>query len=657
MHSFHLSRIFENTNIFSVPSFTEVLMKSIFVFIAPYEEMAVMAEEVARELKLDGWVFDVGYGESGLQLAERYYEQGAKLIVSRNMTALAISRHLSIPVIDLSASPYDIVKGLSHARKFGTRIGVIGPADLVYGCRALGEPFGLEVSEWILSDLEQLPETIQQAKQLGIEIMLGGQNEIQCAISYGINGVLLYTGKSTIASAMKRAVDLYQLQYSERLRAEQIRTILDHSYEGILATDGNGQLILMNLTARSMLGTDQSTIGHSIQTYMPFLPSSMLHPESDATLGGIYELNGSRIMIHSRMVCVDGKAEGTVLTLQYVKDITEMEGRARKENVMRGHVAGTTLDDISTCSENMQRLIAQARRYAMTNSTVLITGETGTGKEMLAQGIHIASLRKNGPFVAINCASIPENLLESELFGYEEGAFTGARRNGKKGYFELANKGTLFLDEIGEIPLNLQANLLRVLQEKQIMRVGGDRIIPIDVRIIAATHRDLQKAVSGGKFRLDLFYRLNVLRLMIPPLRERPDDIPLLVRALIRKKSKQLSLPPVEIPEEGMTFFRQNPWKGNVRELENLIERLCIVCNGSTVTMQTLREVLPEFQSSPPGPSSAAAVRSSQRAMIEQALEAAHWRRADAAKLLGISTTTLWRRMREYGIDISFLKS
>ncbi len=264
-------------------------MKSIFVFIAPYEEMAVMAEEVARELKLDGWVFDVGYGESGLQLAERYYEQGAKLIVSRNMTALAISRHLSIPVIDLSASPYDIVKGLSHARKFGTRIGVIGPADLVYGCRALGEPFGLEVSEWILSDLEQPPETIQQAKQLGVEIMLGGQNEIQCAISYGINGVLLYTGKSTIASAMKRAVDLYQLQYSERFRAEQIRTILDHSYEGILATDGNGQLILMNLTARSMLGTDQSAIGHSIQTYMPFLPSSMLHPESDATLGGIYE--------------------------------------------------------------------------------------------------------------------------------------------------------------------------------------------------------------------------------------------------------------------------------------------------------------------------------------------------------------------------------
>lgn len=276
---------------------------------------------------------------------------------------------------------------------------------------------------------------------------------------------------------------------------------------------------------------------------------------------------------------------------------------------------------------------------------------------MLAQGIHIASPRKNGPFVAINCASIPENLLESELFGYEEGAFTGARRNGKKGYFELANKGTLFLDEIGEIPLNLQANLLRVLQEKQIMRVGGDRIIPIDVRIIAATHRNLQKAVSDGKFRLDLFYRLNVLRLMIPPLRERPDDIPLLVRALIRKKSKQLSLPPVEIPEEGMTFFRQNPWKGNVRELENLIERLCIVCNGSTVTMQTLREVLPEFQPSPPGPSGAAAVRSSQRAMIEQALEAAHWRRADAAKLLGISTTTLWRRMREYGIDISFLKS
>lgn len=630
-------------------------MNGTFVFIAPYEEMAFMAKEVATELNMTGWVFDVSYGEEGLQLAKRYSEQGARVIVSRNMTALAISRHLDIPVIDLSASPYDIVDGLSTARRFGSHIGVIGPAELVYGCQSLGAPMGIHVSELILSDLNQLPQVIQNAKNQGIEVILGGQNEIQCATSYGLIGILLYTNKSTIAAAMKKAVELYHLQYSEKLRSEQIRTVLDNSYEGIIATNAAGNVILMNLTARTMLNTGKNTLGMPLREAVPFLPENLMHPAQGGHSADIVNVHNDRIMLHSRGVMVDGKAGGIVLTLQYVKDIVDMESKLRKEIVMKGHVATVTFDQITTCSDTMYRIIEQAKRYALTDSTILITGETGTGKEMFAQSIHNASRRNSGPFVAINCASIPENLLESELFGYDEGSFTGARRNGKKGYFELANNGTLFLDEIGEIPLKLQANLLRVLQEKQIMRVGGDRVIPINVRIIAATHRNLQEAVAEEKFRLDLFYRLNVLRLVIPPLRKRPADIPLLVASLIRRKSKELDLAPVEIAPEVMDFFQQDPWYGNVRELENAIERLCIVCNGGRVTLQQMWEVLVEFnfsgqleQKSITGES----LREREKKQILEALQTSHWKRGEAAKALGISTTTLWRKVKAYGIDL-----
>lgn len=628
-----------------------------YVFIAPYEEMSDMAREVARELDMSDWTFDVGYDDEGLQKAQRYAEQGAKLIVSRNMTARAISRHLDIPVIDLSASPYDIVNGLEASRMWGKKIGVMGPAELVYGCHRLGSPMGLDVTEMIINDRVQIPAAVAEAKRSGIEVILGGQNESRCAAENGLKSVLLHTGKSTVAATMKKAVQLQNLQYSEKMRAAQMRTILDHSYEGILAADEHGSIILINLTAQSMLGVSREAVGMPIRQVAPMLDEEVLKPEEGGHTGGIYTINDIRILLHARRVLAEGEPAGVVLTLQHVKDIVAMESRLRREIVMKGHVASVTFSDITTCSKSMRSLIDQAKHYALTDSTVLITGETGTGKEMFAQSIHNASRRKLGPFVAINCASIPENLLESELFGYEEGAFTGARRSGKKGYFEIADNGTLFLDEIGEIPLKMQANLLRVLQEKQIMRIGGDRMIPINVRIIAATHRDLQKATKEERFRLDLFYRLNILRLVIPPLRSRPADIPLLVSTLIRTVSRRLDLAAVDVPQEVMRLFQSYAWPGNVRELENAIERLCIVCDGSSVSMEQLREVLVEIpiEESKHGVHETV-IRANERDLIVDTLFSVQFRRAEAAKKLGISTTTLWRKMKEFQIDISNLK-
>jgi propionate catabolism operon transcriptional regulator len=305
---------------------------------------------------------------------------------------------------------------------------------------------------------------------------------------------------------------------------------------------------------------------------------------------------------------------------------------------------------------------------ARSRATVLILGESGTGKELVAQGIHMASERRELPFVAVNCAAVSETLLESELFGYEEGAFTGARRGGKIGLFEAAHKGTIFLDEVGEMPLSLQSRLLRVLQEREVLRVGATEPTPVNVRVIAATHRNLLRHVEEGSFRQDLFYRLNILRIDMPPLRDRLDDLPELVRALHHKVCTRLDLDPARTEAIATALIAQAPsyhWPGNVRELENLVERLVAYAdphaapyakdddNVSPDAARTfVHTVAPElFLAEGPtepadAPSSLKAHQAQrERAEIQRVLDECGGDRTLASQRLGISRTTLWRKL------------
>lgn len=239
----------------------------------------------------------------------------------------------------------------------------------------------------------------------------------------------------------------------------------------------------------------------------------------------------------------------------------------------------------------MNDLIEKAAKIAKTNSAILIIGESGTGKELLAQSIHNASNRKNAPFIAINCAALSETLLESELFGYEEGAFTGARKGGKKGLFEMADRGTIFLDEIGDAPLSIQTKLLRVLQEKEIMRISGEKVIPVDVRVIAATNKDLLDLIEKSSFRKDLYYRLNVLPLSVPPLRERKDDIVILLKLFLKKYAVRENIRMPKPDNDIINILKKYPWPGNIRELENLAEYVTIISSAS----ENLKEDIIKF--------------------------------------------------------------
>jgi transcriptional regulator with PAS, ATPase and Fis domain len=276
----------------------------------------------------------------------------------------------------------------------------------------------------------------------------------------------------------------------------------------------------------------------------------------------------------------------------------------------------------------------------------LITGESGTGKEMFAQSIHNLSERKNGPFVAVNCATIPENLLESELFGYEEGAFTGARKKGKAGLFTIAHKGTIFLDEITEMPPSLQARLLRIIQEKEVIPLGSEKIIPIDIRIIAATNKDLIAEVKKGNFRSDLYFRLSILNLKIPPLVARTGDISLLADHFTKiysaKLNKNLKLTP-----KTFSLLEDYAWPGNIRELENIIERLCVI-SESRIRDEDLRAILTELYGQEEN--SDRSIQQMTRAHIQATLAACNGNRSLTAKKLGISRSSLWRRLKTHRV-------
>ncbi|GAG73852.1 unnamed protein product [marine sediment metagenome] len=334
-----------------------------------------------------------------------------------------------------------------------------------------------------------------------------------------------------------------------------------------------------------------------------------------------------------------------------------MEQRIRKELYLKGHVAENTFEDIIGQSPAIKQAKEEAENYAQIDSPLLIYGETGTGKELFAQAIHNVGPRKNNPFVAFNCAAIPENLLESELFGYVGGAFTGAKREGKMGLFEQAHKGTIFLDEIGEISTDIQARLLRVFQECKVRRIGDDKLTIVDVRIIVSTNKDIYRLVEKKKFREDLYYRINVLNLNLPPVRERREDVPLLVNFFIKKYRQKLKKVVKGISIEGIQILENYTWPGNVRQLENIMERLMVRAKEDYIRASLVREVMNSLPGNKLGLNRGDFFKSDmsiplmgnleeiERNIIKRVIQEEKGNKAAAAKRLGIGRTTLWRKV------------
>ena len=350
----------------------------------------------------------------------------------------------------------------------------------------------------------------------------------------------------------------------------------------------------------------------------------------------------------------DGRRLGTLVTFQAAQSITNAENRLRDRLRLSGHIARYHFDDILGESTAILTAIHQAQRFAHVDSNILLMGETGTGKELFAQSIHNESERANGPFVAVNCAAIPENLMESELFGYEGGAFTGASKTGKEGLFEAAHEGTIFLDEVSEIPLTLQSRLLRVIQEREVRRVGANRVVPIDVRIICATNRDLLDMIREGRFREDLYYRLKVLSVQLPPLRDREGDMAMLMQHYLALYARRFGKDQITLSPEAAAAISTYRWPGNIREIRNISEQLAVLCETDLITAADVAAVLPMEQTIHKPfvlqESEDPTLMNLQKRQIREVLSRAKSRK-EAAEILGISKTTLWRKCKEMGLE------
>jgi two-component system response regulator PilR (NtrC family) len=336
-----------------------------------------------------------------------------------------------------------------------------------------------------------------------------------------------------------------------------------------------------------------------------------------------------------------------------VKNALERQKLQHEVSILKGQLKPPSLENILGSSPSMLELFSIISRTSESNANVLITGESGTGKELVAKAIHGLSPRKDQHFVAINCAAIPEGLLESELFGYMKGAFTGAAAN-KQGLFELANEGTLFLDEIGEMPLNLQAKLLRVIEDGTFRRVGGISDITVDVRVIAATNKDIRALIEKGQFREDLYFRLNVLSVKIPPLRERGDDIPLLVDHFLKKFSGDKK----KFSQDAVAMLKNYQWKGNVRELENIIERVVLLCDRGTIGVEHLPEEIRSVSTLTKGVAVPHGgidfekiIEEMEKAYLLKALEQTNGVKTEAAKLLNLTFRSFRHKLKKYGIE------
>ena len=337
---------------------------------------------------------------------------------------------------------------------------------------------------------------------------------------------------------------------------------------GIIAINSMGVITSFNKSAEKITGLNKNkVIGSNAKKIFPEIPYDNILENSKSITDEIFEIRNTNLLVSINPIKKGEKSYGAVTIIKTLSETVKQQNRLRAKLLDKGHKADHVFSDIVGSSESIKNAKDIARRMADSDSTVLITGESGTGKELFAQSIHNSSQKRKSQFVAVNCAALPDNLLESELFGYKKGAFTGAKKNGKMGLFELAHQGTLFLDEISEIPYKLQSRLLRVLEQREVMRIGGDDVIKVDVRIIVACNKNLQKLVDKGEFREDLFYRLSILPLKIPPLRKRAGDINDLINTF--KKEFKTNF---ELSETVSSLFLEHKWPGNIRELRNYIE-------------------------------------------------------------------------------------
>lgn len=459
--------------------------------------------------------------------------------------------------------------------------------------------------------------------------------------------------------------DTLPLFDDETVTASLLNTVMDAVNDCLIFVNNDGRIEMLSKAYADFLNVPrEEAIGKHVRQIIENTRMDIVTKTGKAEIAQVQEIHGRKMIATRIPVFVGGKVAGAVGKVLF-RDVDELNALYTKINKIekelnlyrdefkKANKAKYALDSIIGDSAVMVQLKEITKKVANTNSNVLILGESGTGKELFAHAIHNNSKRSGAPFIKVNCGAIPNELLESELFGYEEGAFTGAKKGGKIGKFKVADTGTIFLDEIADLPMNMQVKLLRVLQDREIERIGSTTSEKVDVRVIAATNKSLEDMVSEGLFRLDLYYRLNVVNIRIPPLRERKNDIPILAQHLIEKISKNENVPVKAISQSTLEYLKSYEWPGNVRELENILERAInfledeVIIEPKHLPAKITGTKNMEFTRS-----LKETLENVEKDTIINSLILSGGNKTEAADLLGISRTSLYEKLTRYKIEI-----
>lgn len=637
---------------------------TIGVFISSYS----IGEELKQFAKEQKDVFRLSYKslEEAIVVGRQFEAEGVDVLISRRGTAHLLRENLHIPVLSFPQSSLSTLTSIksatlqlvdSPAKK--KKIFMPNFRNEISGLEILGDLLDIEFSQGVYYDSTSLRQIIFAAAEKGVEAVVGGATSMRFALECGLKFQELITPRENIIETIENAKSAALASREEKATAKRYQSIMDLASDAIFSIDGEGNFTTINRKARSMLGVeDVNVLGKPVSSILVNPTIRRMLEAKKAVQDKIEDFAGELCIYNQLPLTVKDQSVGVVATFKEISTVMRAENKVRRR-LTRGFAAKYTLGDLIYQSQAMEKLVNMCREFAKTDSTILVMGETGTGKEVVAQSIHNLGQRKKMPFVSVHCGALPEQLLESELFGYEEGAFTGSKKGGKPGLFEIAHQGTIFLDEIDSTSMSVQLRLLRVLQEREVMRLGGDSKIPVEVRVIAAAGKDLWAAVQGGLFRKDLFFRLNVLRLTLPPLRTRTDDIPLLLGHFINYYAKKHGLGLLHLPEYYVAKLTRYSWPGNIRQLKHFAEQLLLNSSfqHSVDSLDSMFEDLcqiaevREGENKDPGPASQdESFRlidpASEAEIIRKALQKAEFSKTKAAKILGISRTTLWRKLQ-----------
>ncbi len=653
------------------------------LFISPYLELAEIALKViGNEEDVD---VNVTRMDEAVKLALDAEKNGYQIIVSRGLTASKIKQSgIDLPVIDIGIGGYEILRAYNDAKKLGSKVGIVDVEDVIMGLSSLEKIIDDKLVKYTCeNDLDDVVKGIEHLKAREVDVVIGKIAMAREARSRGMEAVIITSDYEAVRMTLLEARRVNKVRKQEKRKAEQLKAMLNFTYDGIIALDNEGRITLFNKVAEELSGWSAE---HAMNRYVTeVIPDAGCHhllTTGRPELGAVFEIGNVKVVGNRVPIVVDRKIEGVVTTFQKIDVLQKIESKVRRKLSHKGLTARHSFLDIIGKSKVMASTVDLAKEYAAIDSTVMIYGRTGTGKEIFAQAIHNASRRRNEPFVAINCAALPESILESELFGYVEGAFTGARKGGKAGVFEMAHGGTLLLDEVGEMPPVLQSRFLRVIEQREIMRLGDSRILPVNVRLIAATHRDLRDLVRRGLFREDLYYRINVLSLSVPDLKERDGDVLEIADKFLREFYDMQGKSYGVFSEESAQLLLACDWPGNIRQLRNVMERLSVMTAGGLIEVRDIKRAL-QIQESPlvdgrdhtslndselssgtdlgrisdshtlpnkfqflVGQEKA----SYERQLIMKTLEECNGSKTKTARKLGISRTTLWRKLQQ-GFD------